>query len=52
MDFIKTLPLSRDLREGEREKPRSTHVTRFLCCLPGWASSGVWDTEPEQGSFA
>lgn len=29
--LLKTLPLSRDLREGEKEKPRSTHVTWFLC---------------------
>lgn len=33
--LLQTLPLSRDLGEGEREKPRSTHVTRFPCCYSG-----------------
>lgn len=32
---LQTLPLSRDLGEGEREKPRSTHVTCFPCCYSG-----------------
>lgn len=53
--LLKTLPLSRDLRDGgrerKREKSRCIH-TFSLLLIRGWASSGVWDTEPEQGSFA
>lgn len=33
--LLKTLPLAGDLREGERAKPRDTHVTFFSAVLPG-----------------
>lgn len=51
--LLKNLPLSRDLREGKRERGLDEHNHTFsLLFLRGWASFGVWDSEPERGSFA